>query len=296
MPTLTMTKGLPASGKTTWAKLEVAKSKGKVKRINKDDLREMIDDGIWSKENEKHILKVRDKLVVHYMSNGYDVIVDDTNLAPKHQATLQELAEGFQANFEVKSFLEVPLLECIKRDLKREKPVGERAIRSMYNAFIRKKGEVKQYTPPTINPDLPNCIVVDIDGTLAHMNGRSPYDHTKVSEDIVDENVRDVVNRYADIDPNTGLRSTYVVVVSGRKDICRPETIEWLQDNQVIFDEIHMRKTDDDREDSIIKQEIYEQYIKPRYNVRFVLDDRDRVVKMWREQGLKVLQVAEGDF
>ena len=49
-------------------------------------------------------------------------------------------------------------------------------------------------------------------------------------------------------------------------------------------------------DDTIIKKDIYEQWIKPRFNVRFVLDDRDRVVKMWREQGLKVLQVAEGDF
>ena len=50
-----MTKGLPASGKSTWAKLEVARSKGKTKRINKDDLRDMIDAGTWSKENEKNI-------------------------------------------------------------------------------------------------------------------------------------------------------------------------------------------------------------------------------------------------
>jgi hypothetical protein len=52
----------------------------------------------------------------------------------------------------------------------------------------------------------------------------------------------------------------------------------------------------DMRNDSIVKEEIYEEHIKPRFNVRFVLDDRDRVVKMWRENGLKVLQVAEGDF
>lgn len=57
-----------------------------------------------------------------------------------------------------------------------------------------------------------------------------------------------------------------------------------------------MRPEGDERKDSIVKQEIYEKYIKDRYNVRFVLDDRNQVVDMWREVGLKVLQVAPGDF
>jgi predicted ABC-type ATPase len=63
MTTLYMTKGLPGSGKTTWAKEMVSKSKGSVKRVNKDDLRAMLDAGEWSKENEKFVLKVRDFII-----------------------------------------------------------------------------------------------------------------------------------------------------------------------------------------------------------------------------------------
>lgn len=293
--TLTITKGLPASGKTTWAKEQVLKSNLKTKRVNKDDLRAMIDSNQWTKANEKHIMAVRDLIVKHYLSNGFSVIVDDTNLSPTHEPHLEAIAAEFGTEFKVESFLDVSLATCILRNAKRENPVPEVAIKSMYNTFIRKKGQVAQYTPPPYNEDLPTCIIVDIDGTLAHMNGRSPYDYSKVYTDIVDHNVLEVVKRYyersADLTPNT-----YVIIVSGRDDGCRVETERWLEDNQIPYDELHMRKHDDNRDDRIVKKEIYEEWIKPRFNVRFVLDDRDRVVKMWREEGLKVLQVAEGDF
>lgn len=296
MAKIIMTKGLPASGKTTWAKEQVKKGNGRVKRVNKDDLRAMIDAGQWSKKNEEVILEVRDMLIRHFLVRGYDVIVDDTNLAPKHQAKLAEIAEGFQVMLEEKDFTDVKLSVCLQRDYERANSVGEQVIRTMYNSFIKKKGHVAQYVKPPYSEDLPNCIIVDIDGTLAHMTDRSPYDYTRVSEDIVDENVRDVVLRYYSRDVMMEIPDTYIIIVSGREDACRAETEKWLQDNRIPYDEFYMRQTGDNRNDAIVKKEIYEEFIKPRFNVRFVLDDRDRVVKMWREEGLKVLQVAEGDF
>lgn len=298
--TLTMTKGLPASGKTTWAKEEVLKSKGKTKRINKDDLRAMLDAGEWSDKNEAHILKVRDKLIIHYMSNGYNVIVDDTNLAEKHEKTLQELAQGFNAMFEVKDFTEVPLQTCLDRDSARPNSVGAKVIKGMHRQFL--KGKYKPYEAPVYNPDLPDCIIVDIDGTLAHMTGRLPYDYTLVHTDVVDEDVANIVRRYAQRNIMEPTPDTYIIIVTGRDDTCKDETLKWLADNNIPFDEFYMRdhtlvdEKGNKLDDTVIKRNIYEDMIKPRFNVRFVLDDRDRVVKMWREQGLKVLQVAEGDF
>jgi hypothetical protein len=57
-----------------------------------------------------------------------------------------------------------------------------------------------------------------------------------------------------------------------------------------------MRKADDYRKDSIIKKEIYDNDIFPRYNVLFVYDDRNQVVEMWRGLGVKVFQVELGNF
>jgi hypothetical protein len=87
-----------------------------------------------------------------------------------------------------------------------------------------------------------------------------------------------------------------VIIVSGRDDTFKDITLKWLTDNGVFVNEIHMRQAGDKREDSIIKQELFEAHIKDKYNVVFVLDDRNRVVDMWRRNGLKCLQVAEGDF
>ena len=291
-----MTKGLPASGKTTWAKKEVEKSNGKLKRVNKDDLRAMVDAGKWSKSNEKHILKTRDDLIMGFLFEGFDVIVDDTNLHPKHEARLREIAKDWSDNdlpveFEIKDFTHVPLKTCITRDLQREATVGEKVIRGMYNQFI--KPAPAEYA---WDENKPNCIIVDIDGTLAHMSGRSPYDYSKVHTDTVDPVIREIVQRYAQRNIMEETPSTYILIVSGREDGCKAVTEQWLQDNQIPYDELHMRKHDDNRDDRIVKKEIYDEWIKNRYNVRFVLDDRDRVVEMWRGLGLKVLQVAEGDF
>src|ERR1035437_3369332 len=85
-----MTRGLPGSGKTFFAK-EFIKKNPSFKRVNKDDLRLMIDDGKWSKDKEKFIIEARDELVKISLDGGFSVIVDDTNLSPKHFAHLTDM-------------------------------------------------------------------------------------------------------------------------------------------------------------------------------------------------------------
>jgi predicted kinase len=291
-----MCKGLPASGKTTWSREQVLASNGRTKRVNKDDLRAMIDAGKWSKGNEKNILSCRDELITNMLFDKFDVIVDDTNFDSKHEAQLRGLAEVHGAEFEIKDFTDVSLSTCLKRDSERANPVGEKVIRTMYNSFVKQKGHVAKYELRPRKDGFPNCIIVDIDGTLAHITDRSPYDYSKVSTDTVDPVVRDIIRKYTTTNIMEEVPQAYIIVLSGRESSCRVDTEQWLKDNQVPFDELYMRQTGDMREDSIVKKELFDTYIDPRYNVLFVLDDRDRVVKMWREQGLKVLQVAEGDF
>lgn len=131
----------------------------------------------------------------------------------------------------------------------------------------------------------PTAIMVDIDGTLAHMQDRSPYDYSKVMSDTLDDAIADITRKYKT-----------VVIMSGRPESCREDTENWLRKHAVRFDKLFMRTTDDNRKDSIVKLELYKEHVEPNYNILFVLDDRNQVVKMWREQGLKCLQVAEGDF
>lgn len=279
MKKVIMLKGLPASGKSSYAKEQCGSD---VVRVNKDDIRAMMASP-FSKGNENIVLAVRDTLVREALSQNKTVFVDDTNFAPIHEETLRTIAAAHDAPFEVKTF-DTPVDECIKRDAKRANPVGRDVIMDMYRKYIK---QVPEYIPH--NPDLVDAIIVDIDGTLAHMTDRSPYDYSKVSSDVVDEKIRGLVSLYRKI----GLD---VIIVSGRKDECKAETIAWLDNNNIISHALHMRKAEDNRADYIVKKEIYDEHIKGKYNIEFVLDDRDQVVRMWREEGLKVLQVAEGNF
>ncbi|MFN5657022.1 MAG: AAA family ATPase, partial [Pseudanabaena sp.] len=58
MLTVYFTIGLPASGKSTWAKEKVNKSPNIIKRVNKDELRAMLDNSYFSKGNEKFVLDI----------------------------------------------------------------------------------------------------------------------------------------------------------------------------------------------------------------------------------------------
>ena len=278
-----MLRGLPASGKSTWALEQVKKSNGEIKRVNKDELRLMLDAGVWSKSNEKFICYVRDGIITETLQEGKTIVVDDTNFYKEHQTKMEELAKLNDALFEIKDFSDVPLDECLRRDKVRAKPVGERVIYQMYDKYLKP-------TPPKIafNPRLSSAILVDVDGTLALFGDANPYDRD-FSKDTINEVVADIVRHKWE-------HGFKVVIVSGRKEINKETTERWLLEHGVPFDKILMRKTEDNRKDDIIKKEIYDNEIKGKYNVEFVLDDRDRVVKMWRDQGLTVLQVAAGKF
>ena len=284
-----LTRGLPASGKSTWSKEFVKNSNGKAKRVNKDDLREMIDAGVWSKTNEQTIIDVRDVMIKIWLLDGVEtIIVDDTNFEEKHFERIKNIAERCDPvpTVEYKDFLDVSLDECIHRDSLRAKPVGEKIIKGMHQRYILptiKEG-------PVVNKK-GNTIIVDIDGTLAHRCDRQWFDYSKVDQDELDVTVDGIVRAYAKM-------GYTILIVSGREGNaeCLSRTHAWLKKHDIPFYSLMMRKEGDYRRDSIVKKEIYDNLIKGKFDVEFVLDDRQQVVDMWREIGLKCLQVAEGNF
>jgi tRNA uridine 5-carbamoylmethylation protein Kti12 len=141
-------KGLPGSSKTTWSKQKLHEDhvRGiRTKRVNKDDLRAMLDSSVWSQANESFVLRVRDEIIWLALLDGSDVIVDDTNFAPKHRNNIQRLIKVFNDTIAddkvefVEKFFDVPLEECIYRDSQRESPVGEAVIRGMYNKYLKEE-------------------------------------------------------------------------------------------------------------------------------------------------------------
>ncbi len=281
MAKLLVLKGLPASGKSTYAKELVAKG---WKRVNKDDLRAMLDDGRWSKSNEKNIRDIEQILVLSFLVSGINVVVDSTNFA--YEDYWREIAEQNDAEFEVK-FFDVPFTECIERDAKRgDKSVGAKVIFGMYEKYLKPKG----HDFKTI--DRPMTYIFDIDGTLAHMNGRSPYDYTKVSTDVTNPPVAAMFRNLKD---TKGFEDK-LIIMSGRDSSCREETLKWLKDNDLTPDFLYMRATGDERKDSIVKKELYEIHVSGKYIVAGIFDDRNQVVDMWRSLGLPCFQVYYGFF
>ncbi len=278
-PTVWITKGLPGCGKTTWAKLVQGQYFDTVV-VCKDDLRAMLNDGRWSKSNEKMVLKIRDDIIVSAVAAGRAVIVADTNLAPKHEEHIRELV-GDSADIEIKDFTAVPLEECIKRDLLRPNSVGERVIKRMYTQYIKPNLE-----PRTVDPELPYAIICDLDGTLALLNGRNPYDASTCEQDLPNKPVAMMLRNALGIHK--------LIITSGRNDKYRPETERWISFMGFYPDKVLMRKDGDMRQDAIVKEEMYHNEIEGLYNVTAVFDDRQQVVDMWRSLGLTCLQVNEG--
>lgn len=273
--------GLPACGKTSWAK-EYQKNNPGTKRVNKDDLRAMIDDSVWSKSNEKTILSIQ-RSIVSDLLNKHDVILDNTHLDKKHEEEYREICLDNGYLFEYK-FFDVDVEECIRRDKNRANPVGAKVILDMYNRYIRKEIEKPEYLP-----EKPHAILCDIDGTLAKKGDRNIYNGSNVHLDTLILPVFQVISHYT----NSGRKIFYL---SGRSTEFAEQTSQWLTDNGCPDGDIIMRREGDKRTDYIVKKELYEEYIKGKYNVDFVIDDRKQVKRMWVEQGLFVFDVNQHDI
>lgn len=304
---LIMTKGLPASGKSTWAK-GVCDLDPNVVRVNKDDIRKEHLRGEWTRAKEKEIvIPTRDRLIHAALMDGKTVIVDDTNLEPIHEKFLKTMAIVHNVPFEKKTF-HVSVEEAIARDaLRGSESVGEKVIKDMAR---RHMGFAEPLISPvgTLEEDEHQgewAIICDLDGTLAlfcqnpksectcHLNHRSPYDASSAVQDVVNWPVWNIITSC----------SEHIIFMSGREEKYREQTIAFLENDTADGCSLeskdytlYMRRTGDMRKDSVVKAELFEKHVRYNYNILFVLDDRDQVVELWRSIGLTCLQVAPGDF
>lgn len=276
MQKLIVMRGLPGSGKTTLAKEMCSKSGGILWRVNRDDLRAEHPDWVrhkFNKKVEKEVAASRDGLISRMLELGFSVISDDTNLTDKHINHFKQLAEKYKVEFEIIDLRDVDVDTCIERDRQRMWPVGKDVIMKMYYENIVKA---------TAHFAVGNAIICDIDGTLAHMTNRGPFDEDKYQNDVIDFPLLHILDLL--------YGKYFIYLVSGRQgtDTGRSNTEAWLQTYMVSYDALLMRQAGDCRKDSIVKKEIYETQIKPYHRVEFVFDDRPQVIRAYRELGLKV--------
>jgi hypothetical protein len=297
------TVGISASGKTTWANQFVAE-KSKIGEqwaiVSRDDFRKNLlvektngecRELVWSKWNwkwESEITEGVEKyiswLVSYSQMDGF--IIADTNLNVKRlNAHKSKMIWDYgidPKDIEVKYF-PITIEEAWARDAARKNGVGHSVIAKQmeqWNEMMKPFVAMFRH-----HPNLPSVVLCDIDGTLAHMNGkRKPFEWSKVGLDDVDNLVREIV---------VGLAGRVdIVLMSGRDEVCRPETEEWINTHKIPYSELHMRSNNDMRKDVVVKEELFWKHVAPFFNVVGVIDDRPSVCRMWRNLGLKVMQVG----
>ena len=143
-------------------------------------------------------------------------------------------------------------------------------------------------------------VIFDLDGTLANIDHRIKHIQTPgnkdwdkfnsiMDDDEVQPDIRELHRMVFDHGYN-------IAIVTGRSSQYAKGTIKWLLENNIPYNELHMREEGDFSSDYKVKQKIYDECFKVYRKVVFVVEDRDRVVKMWRDNGLTCLQCKEGDY
>lgn len=283
-----ITVGVSASGKTTWVNHVLKTEKG-WRDVNRDWIRfNVVKPGAdWStykfnKANESQVTATQQQMIMESWGRNENIVISDTNLNARGRNALIKKLKDLGYSVEIKEF-HVTYETAVKRDRLRENGVGEGVIYRQWQSWNEYIGRVT-YVP---DESLPSAIIVDIDGTIAQMEGRGPFEWHRVGEDEPRQFVIDMVQNYK-------TQGYEVIIVSGRSDECKAETEEWLYYHQVPHSEIHMRKEGDFRRDSVIKEEIFWTHLAHKYNIVASIDDRPMMIRMWHELRIpNVISVAD---
>lgn len=304
MKTVIITRGLPASGKSTWAKKLVESNPDRWKRVNRDDLRIIYNDYVFTKLNEKLVLDIQEGAIRSILQNGFDLIIDNTHLTQKSLNAVYKILKSIGNILVMEKSFNVSIDECVRRNSLREghSNIKKDVIYNMAKSAGIHKGNILKdnmvYIPPVgleILPKVKNikkslAVLCDLDGTLAILNGRDAYNASTCENDSVNKAVLSIINAM-------WLQGIEIIFVSGRTDNFKEQTELFIKKHFDHDYKLFMRKTGDKRKDSVIKKEIYRNYIHNDYDVFFVLDDRPQVVRMWRnELGFTVFQLNDVEF
>jgi len=196
-----------------------------------------------------------------------------------------KVAEEMCAEF-VERNIDTPWRECIHNDIKRAGD-GASVGRSVIMDMAMRNGMI----------DEEEMVIFDVDGTIADCQHRVKYARGEEKDwgkffslvhlDVpITENIEKLKEYVQD--------NKRVILLSARSEVCREQTEKWMIDNDIPFFHLIMRRTGDHREDVDVKRGILNKYFADRTKILKVYDDRPSVIRMWRDEGLDVVDVGSG--
>ncbi|WP_118949668.1 phosphatase domain-containing protein [Taibaiella helva] len=300
-PQLLILVGAPGSGKSTFARYHL-RTHTNWMRLSRDDFRQMhFTYSFLQDQEERKITRMIDAAIASLLAERTNVILDATHTQKKY---LDEYIDKFNtvADIHFKVF-EAPEAVLYQRCEDRYRETGKRIPRQAIQKHMANLEALKKVFSfdPVLkrsrenhyrdqDQSLPKALICDLDGTLALLNGRDPYNAASCEDDLLNLPVANLLVQYRQL----GYR---ILLVSGREAVYKVPTMRFLERHGIPFDELLMRRENDSRKDALIKKELFNRSIAGRYFVEFVLDDRNQVVDMWREElNLPCFQVFYGDF
>lgn len=301
-------RGIQGSGKSTWAKKWVKEDPNHRIRINQDDIRNMfgyywLEDKETNNRREKIVREINSTAIKSAMINQFDIVVDNMNLNESTTKSLEDMVKYFNMKYpdkigyivEYKNFF-IPLEVCIERDSLRERPIGAKVIKATYKRyqkifaqdFIHNHRKLLDHT-------LPSAIIVDIDGTLSINDTGRPYYGEGTAKGIIQDACIASTIDLVKLAHNQGWKVFLVTGRSNDEDIVNA-TKTWLENSQIPYDKIFFRDSGDYSHSQDFKRKVYENNLKDKYCIEFVLEDNINCVKMYRDLGLICLQPNDGNL
>lgn len=279
---------------------------------------------------EDYITELEHKRIASHIIKHHNLIIDNTCLTKKYVDEYVNIFNDLDVNPKDVSIIkfDVPYEVCLDRVKKRDnKHISEEILRKQYDRFqsinwtikdfIRKdtwkttRDKRKWYfvdfdidesvkkAAQTYNSKREDAIICDLDGTLAHrsvlsspkIHMRNFYEAEECDTDFIDLPLFKVLLALND---SYDFRSQKLIFVTGRFERYRPQTEKFLQEftKRNIGYQLYCRKNGDTRSDSVVKYEIYRDYLKDKYNILCVFDDRKRVLALWEELGIKTFNMG----
>jgi len=303
---LLLTRGIPGSGKSTWARRWVMEDPENRVRVNRDDIREELYGkeyhGNQTPENENRVTSYEHNRIKAALSNGKSVVSDNMHLNPRFTRDFYKMAKEAGVPIRNKDF-PISLDEALRRNAARDRVVPADVIRKIYSQNLGPNGEfhhfdgsyaVKPFVKPLVRRQ---GVIFDMDGTLTNVSHVRHFVRGKYRN--FDMFHRSSVfcppnQEVVDMAFDTHDKNLAVIIVTARSEPYREVTQKWLDERNIPYENIYMRPEGDQRQDAIVKAEILQDILVD-YDVVHCVDDNVNVKKVWAEAGIRTTVVPGFD-